>query len=158
MKAVINLIKSFGYAFKGLLLCVKKCRNFRIHMVAAVTVIYFSRYFDLTPNSYAVLFLTFALVLCAEAFNCAIEYVCDDITTQYSENIKKAKDTAAGAVLVCALFSVFIAITLFFKPAVLIDIFNSFYSSPVKLILLLVYITICAIFIFYEDILKYGKK
>ena len=39
MRFIKTLIKSFGYAFSGIANAVKKERNFRIHIVAAVLVI-----------------------------------------------------------------------------------------------------------------------
>jgi len=43
------------------------------------------------------------MVLAAEGFNTAIEYVCDLVSPDYHASVEKAKDVAAGAVLVCAI-------------------------------------------------------
>ena len=75
----------------------------RIHMVTALYVVGFSGFFGLGATEYAILFLTFGLVLCAEVVNTSIERLCDRDTEGFSQWAKVVKDTAAGAVLVCAL-------------------------------------------------------
>ena len=42
------------------------------------------------------------MVWSAEAFNTAVEYVCDMVSPERSLVVKHAKDLAAGAVLICA--------------------------------------------------------
>jgi diacylglycerol kinase (ATP) len=65
----------------------------------------------------AVIGLTIALVLAMELINTAIESVVDLLVKQsYHELAKIAKDCAAGAVLVAALASVFVAGLLLLPP------------------------------------------
>jgi diacylglycerol kinase (ATP) len=45
--------------------------------------------------------------------NSALEVLCDRITTEPDEHIRRAKDAAAGAVLVCAIISVVVAALVF---------------------------------------------
>ena len=90
----------------------------RIHTVAALYVVGFSGFFGLGATEYAILFLTFGLVLCAEVVNTSIERLCDRDTEGFSQWAKVVKDTAAGAVLVCALFAVGVGVCLFWKPEV----------------------------------------
>lgn len=158
MNAFKNLVKSFGYAFRGVLLCIKSCRNFRIHMVATAYVLYFSGYYDFSSVEYAVLFLTFGSVLIAEAFNSAIEYACDSVSEQYCDKIKYSKDTAAAAVLISAIFSLCVAGALFFDRDVIMRIVSDFASSGIKILLFVISVVISVIFIFYKEILKNGKK
>ena len=157
MKALSGLLKSFGYAFNGLWLCVKNCRNFRIHIIAVLYVMYFSRFYNFDTAAYGILFLTFAMVLLSESLNSALEYTCNAVTSEYNENIKKAKDIAAGAVLICAIFAVCMAVLLFGKSDVIDEIIN-YFTSPVKLLVLIISIVISLIFIFYKDVFKNGKQ
>ena len=90
----------------------------RTHTVAAIYVAGFSVFFGLGATEYAVLFLTFGLVLCAEVVNTSIERLCDRDTEGFSQWARVVKDTAAGAVLVCALFAVGVGVCLFWKPEV----------------------------------------
>lgn len=155
MKAVINLFKSFGFAFCGIARAVKNCRNFRIHLVATAYVIYFSRFYNLDSVSYAVLFLTFGSVITAEAFNSALEYACNAVTSEYSKNIKYAKDAAAAAVLICAIFAIGVAISLFLKTDVIASIIQS--AGISDWLIFAFSVIVSAFFIFYEDVLNNGK-
>ena len=110
--------KSLWAAIQGIWYCLVQERNLRIHTVAALYVVGFSGFFGLTRTEYAVLFLTFGLVLCAEVVNTSIERLCDRDTEGFSQWARVVKDTAAGAVLVCALFAVGVGVCLFWKPEV----------------------------------------
>lgn len=158
MRAVKNLIRSFYYAFKGILGCIKTCRNFRIHMVATAYVLYFSRYFELGSAEYAVLFLTFGSVLAAEAVNSALEFTCDAVTGKYSDDVRRAKDSAAAAVLISAVFAVCVAVSLFAKPDIIASVVCDIASSAVKIAVFIFTVVVSVIFIFYKEILNNGKK
>lgn len=158
MNALKKLFKSFYYAFRGVAYCIRDCRNFRTHIVATLFVLAFSRYFEFGATEYAVLFLTFGSVLTAEAFNCALEHACDSVTQEYSEKIKLAKDSAAAAVLICAIFSVGVAVSFFAKPNVIVMIFKDIAASPIKILLFALFFILSVIFIFYKEFFKNGKK
>lgn len=53
------------------------------------------------------------MVFAAEGINTAIEAVCDQVSGQYAMLIKRAKDVAAGAVLILAITSVAIGCIIF---------------------------------------------
>lgn len=101
----------------------------RTHTVAALYVTGFSGFFGLSRTEYAVLFLTFGLVLCAEVVNTSIERLCDRDTEGFSQWAKVVKDTAAGAVLVCALFALGVAWNLFWKPEIFPVIWSFFAAA-----------------------------
>ncbi len=61
-----------------------------------------------TPADWRWLIVAMAMVWVAETFNTAVEYVCDVVSPGYSESVKRAKDIAAGAVLLCAFAAVLI--------------------------------------------------
>ena len=157
MKAIAKLFKSFIYAFKGIFFCIKNCRNFRIHTVAAALVLYFSRFYSFNRVENCILYLIIALVLVSECVNTAIEQLCNAVTREYSPIIKNAKDVAAAAVLCVAMLSVAIAVNLFWNLSVINQILI-YFSSPVKLILLLICAVVSIIYIFYEDFFKNAKK
>ena len=120
-------------------------------------VIYFSRFYDFTDAENCVIYIIIVLVLVLECINTAIEQLCDAVTKEYSPIIKKSKDVAAGAVLCVAICSVFIAIKLFFDLNVLNQILL-YFSSPIKLAVLMIFIILAIIYIFYEDIFKNAKQ
>lgn len=109
----VAFLKGFKYAFEGIVYCVKTQRNFRFHICAAVFVTAFSFFYELTRGEYALLMLTFALVLSAELVNTAVESAVDLHSTERNRLAKAAKDAAAGGVLVTAVFAVIVGVLLF---------------------------------------------
>lgn len=126
----MRFLKSFVYAFRGILYCIRRERNMRFHTAAAVYVLLFSGFFSLSPAEYAVLFLTFALVMGMECVNTSIERLCDRVSPSHSPLIAFSKDAAAGAVLVSALFAVCVGICLFWRPDVFPRIWAWFLERP----------------------------
>ncbi len=59
------------------------------------------------------LFIISCLVLTLEIVNTAIEKIVDMITDEYLESAEKAKDAAAGAVLIASFFAVVIGSIIF---------------------------------------------
>jgi diacylglycerol kinase len=88
-------------------------RNGWIHACASVTVVAAAIYFRLTAHEWRWVILAIALVWLAEAFNTAIERLGDAVTTEPNEYLKYAKDVSAGAVLVAAITSTIIGLTIF---------------------------------------------
>jgi diacylglycerol kinase len=142
-----SFFKSFSYAFRGIAYCLKNERNMRIHCVVAAYVFVFSGFFHFGRIEYAVLFLAFALVIAAEMLNTAVEGLVNIQIPAYDTLARLAKDVAAGAVLVCALFSVGVGIVLFWKPAVFADIFRFFVQHPAMIVLLVISVVLALIFI-----------
>ena len=158
----MRFLKGFLYAFQGIAYCISHERNMRIHTVALLYVSAFSLFFQLSRVEYAFLFLTFALVMMAEMVNTAIERLCDKTAKEYHPLIKHAKDMAAGAVLVCAVFAVGVAVCLFGDAAVYPVIWSWFLSRPWAFVLFLVFSLLSVVYIVagplrIRDFLK-GKK
>ena len=99
----------------------------------------FSFFFGLSRVQYAVLFLTFALVMAAELLNTVAEEMADMVAASYHPVVRIIKDLAAGAVLVCAGFSVGVGICLFWRPAVLWSILQLFLTHPLYLCLFVLF-------------------
>lgn len=140
----MRFIKSFLYAFRGIVYCINNERNMRIHTVAALYVLVFSPFFNLSREGYAVLFLTIAGVMTAEMFNTVAEELCDLDAASFHPVVRIVKDMAAGGVLICALFAVVVGISLFWQPAVFAGILSYFGSHP-PMILLFVFSLIAAV-------------
>lgn len=157
MRAVFKLLMSFKFAFEGLWFCIRFCRNFRIHTVAATFVIYFSTFYSFSPAEKSIIYVVIGAVLSLECLNTALEQLCDSITTEQSPYIKNAKDLSASAVLLSAICSVFVFVELFYRQSVISSIL-SYFSDWYRLILLLLSTLVAIFFVFYEDIFKYGKK
>lgn len=126
-----TLPKSFRHAFDGLISAIKTERNFRIHICMMLYVIAFSLIGRVGFQTFLKFLICFGVVFSAELINTAIELLCDTITTEYNENIKKIKDTSAGAVLVAALFSAILGLCVFLSKEVLFTIGETFLSYPI---------------------------
>ena len=110
--SLLKLIRSFGYAFNGIMLSLKE-QNMRIHLISACIVSLVGLFTGLTPVEWTILIITMALVIGAEMINTAIESVVNLASPEIHPLAKQAKDIAAGAVLVFALASVIIGLLVF---------------------------------------------
>lgn len=132
----MKLLRSFGYAFQGLWRCINYERNMRIHIVAALYVLVFSLFFDLTAVQYGVLFVLIGLVMALELINTALEAAGNAITTKRDPNIKILKDTAAGAVLIFAIAALAVAAVFFWDGQGFCRMYAFFVGQPLYLLLL----------------------
>ena len=107
-------LKSFAVAFHGLKVVFLNERNFRFHLLIGILVIIAGFFFQVTVYEWIALLLMIAIVLCAEVLNTSIEYLCDFVSPEYHPSIKKIKDVAAAAVLLCAIISIIVGCIIFF--------------------------------------------
>ena len=108
--------RGFLYAARGVAYCVRTQRNFRFHLVAAVYVLGLAPRFLESTAQWAVLILTVAAVLAAEALNTALEQAVDLACPRRDARAGIAKDAAAAAVLLCALGAAGVGVCLFSRP------------------------------------------
>jgi diacylglycerol kinase (ATP) len=104
-----SLWDSFKYAGQGIAYSFRTQRNFRIHCLAALLLVVLLLVFDFAV--WEVLFLLSAAfaVLISELINTAIEKTIDLYTSKYHHLAKTAKNCAAAAVLLAALYAVIVA-------------------------------------------------
>ena len=100
-----SFLRGFVYAGRGLWFCVRHERNFRVHLAVGAYVLVLAPYFSLSRGEWAALLAVIALVLAAEAVNTAVEQAVNLASPQRRMRARVAKDVAAGAVLLCALFA-----------------------------------------------------
>ncbi len=143
----MRFFKSFKYAFRGIVYCINNERNMRIHTAAALYVFAFSHFFEITRTGYAVLLLTFALVMAAELFNTVAEEITDMIAASYHPVARIIKDLAAGGVLVCALFAVGVGICLFWQPESFLRILRFFMDRPWRIAVFLASLIVAALYV-----------
>lgn len=103
-------IQSFRYALNGLRLMLKSQHNAWLHAVATLTVVMLGLYCGLACGDWCWLVLAIMAVWTAEAMNTALEFLADVASSEFHPLIEKAKDVAAGAVLISAFGSVIIAL------------------------------------------------
>lgn len=109
-----KLYKSFGYAFEGIFATLFHERNMQIHFLVTVLVIIFGIILKISVTEWFYCMLLFGLVLSLELVNTAIEAVVDLVTEDKKPLAKKAKDAAAGAVLINAIFAAIMGGIIFF--------------------------------------------
>lgn len=105
--------KSFSFAIKGLYVLFKGEPNAKIHLFFAVTTLILAFFFEVEKLDWIILIACITLVLAAEAFNTAIEYLTDLASPDYHPLAKKTKDIAAAAVLISAIGTVIIGLIVF---------------------------------------------
>ncbi len=140
-------LKGFKFAWSGIIHCIKNERNMRIHMVAALYVLIFARFFAFTRCEYAVLLLTIGGVLSAETVNTALEILANKISRKKDPFIRAAKDAAAGAVLILAFFAVIIGLWLFGDIPGWISLASYYFSHPYRLAALILFCPVSLVFI-----------
>jgi diacylglycerol kinase (ATP) len=96
-------LKSFVYAWNGIIHFFRKEHNAQLHLVSTIVVIALSFY--LKVSSAEAIFLAFAIgfVWVTEMINTAIEKAMDFISLEKHHQIKLVKDLAAGAVLIASI-------------------------------------------------------
>ncbi len=116
----MNKKKAFGFrhAMRGVYMAVVQEPNMRVYLVIIALVLLAGFVCGLERWAWVAILVCFALVISAELLNTCVERICDKITTQRDGLIRDIKDMAAGAVFVCALLSVGVAVLVFCRPEV----------------------------------------
>lgn len=104
---------SFINAFKGIWTAITTQSNIRIHFVIGSVVLFAGVYLQISVDHIIDLLLAISLVMTAEMVNTSLEFMSDAITLEQNINIKWAKDVAAGAVLLSAIFAIFVGLMVF---------------------------------------------
>jgi diacylglycerol kinase (ATP) len=110
-----KFLQSVSYAIKGIRAAVAGQRHLRFHIAAALVVVAAGIGLDVTAEEWGLLILAIGLVLTAELVNTAVETLVDIIEPRQHPLAGKAKDIAAGAVLVAALTALLIGVFVFYK-------------------------------------------
>lgn len=155
-----KLFKSFTYAFKGVGYVIKHERNFRIHLSCIIymfSILTLTDWFKLTRTDYAVLLVVSALVLSLEIVNTAVENSVNLASKEFTEYGRIAKDAAAGAVLIAAIFAVLTGIAILFQPEAFVKMYEYFKDNVLMLILFIVSIIPMTLFIFWGNPFKKRK-
>jgi len=113
MFSIRDRYKSFGYAFAGIYVLISSQHNAWIHVFMSVMVIVAGFLFQVTAIEWIMLIFAIVIVFIAEAMNTAIELLCDFVSPDRQELIRKTKDVAAGAVLLAAMGAASIGLIIF---------------------------------------------
>lgn len=106
-------LNSFGYAMKGIAAAFRSERNLQWHGVSAAAVVGLGLYLNLSKLEWGVITTAIGLVWMAELFNTALEVLVNLVSPEYHPLAGKAKDIAAGAVLIASLTAALLGLLVF---------------------------------------------
>ena len=115
-----KLIRSFGYAFKGVAYATTSQLNFRIHLVATVLATIAGFLLHISPGEWQWVMLCVTIVLVTEIFNTMIETLVDLVSPGFNEKAGRVKDMAAGAVVIAATFALVTGLIIFLPKILLL--------------------------------------
>ncbi|MCP4676393.1 MAG: diacylglycerol kinase family protein [Deltaproteobacteria bacterium] len=117
---------SFIYAFSGIKTLVLTQHNAWCHLFATLAVVSAGVLFELTGVEWSMIIISIVFVWMAEALNTAVEFLADSITKEQNQLIGKAKDVAAGGVLIASFGAVAVGLFVFWPHLVELDCEHTF--------------------------------
>jgi diacylglycerol kinase len=103
-----QMFKSIGIAFNGIIDLIRSENNAKIHLISTIVVIIVGLKWQFLAIEWLWISLAIAGVWVAELINTALEKLTDLISPETNPIAKKVKDYAAGAVLVMAIWAIFV--------------------------------------------------
>ena len=113
MLNIPKLIKSFGYAIEGLKYSFKNNQNIKIHILIAIIVVIAGIFLKLSRSDFFDVCILIVLVISSEMINTCIEEVINLLVNEHRLEAKIAKDVSAGMVLLVAIFSAIVGVSIF---------------------------------------------
>lgn len=108
-----RLFRSFRFAFRGLGTLILKEQNFKIHLLAAIVVIFFGVYFNIAIWQWAIIIMMVALIFILEMLNTVFERLVDMLKPRLHSYVGEIKDIMSAMVLVAAIAAVILALIIF---------------------------------------------
>lgn len=105
-----KVLRSFRFASQGIIDLFRYENNAKVHLLLAILVVAAGVYLELSRTEWAIILTQIGLVWAAEAFNTAIEKLCDFVSPGLHPQIKAIKDISSGAVLILAITAVVIGL------------------------------------------------
>jgi len=96
-------VESTNCAIEGILWAVQTQKHLRWHFLAALAVLFAALFFRVKAGEFLLLAFAVTLVLFAELINTALEVVVDLVSPDYHPLARRAKDVAAGSVMVASI-------------------------------------------------------
>ena len=106
-------VESFRFALRGIAQMLLSQHNAWIHALATIAVITLGFWLEVTRGDWLALILASAVVWTAESLNTAFEALCDVASPEFHPQVERAKDVAAGAVLIAAVASAVVGLLVF---------------------------------------------
>lgn len=108
-----NQLKSFQYAGRGIKIMVQTQHNAWIHVGATIIVLASGWGLRITRGEWLAIIFAIVVVWVAEAFNTALEFLADACQPTFHPLVGRAKDVAAGGVLIAAIGATIIGLLVF---------------------------------------------
>ena len=131
-----GLLKSFVYAGSGIITCIRQERNMRVHLVCMIymySYLLIYDFFEVSRTQFAIIFIANAI---------------EKFSEKYNRLAKISKDTAAGAVLVGAIFAVCTGIAILAQPDAFRAMFAYYAEKPYMIAVLIASLVLSFTFIF----------
>jgi diacylglycerol kinase (ATP) len=106
-------LQSFRFAARGLSWLIRSQPNARLHAAAAAAAVAAGFFLRIERLEWVAVALAIAAVVAAEAMNSAIEEICDVVSPEFHPGVERAKNVAAGGVLIAALGAVAVGVLVF---------------------------------------------
>ena len=106
-------LRSVGFALRGIGVMLRSQHNAWVHAVATVVVVAVGAVLRLSRGEWCWIVLAIVSVWTAEALNTAFEFLTDVASPGFHPVARKAKDVAAGAILLAACGAVVIGLLVF---------------------------------------------
>ena len=143
-----SFFKSFVYAGRGFTDTVRTQRNMRFHLCFGAYTVILGLIVSLSRLQWAAVLICCGVVIALECVNTALEAICDTVTKEFSDGIKRAKDAAAGAVLAAAAASAAVGAVIFFNREKMDRLAAFCQEQRALFVILLLTVPISLIFIF----------
>lgn len=114
---------SFKHAIDGIIWSFRTQPNYRVHLFLSLLVIVIGLILHIQYFEFLIIGVLIVMGFVIETINTAIEETCDAIDSSIRPDIKVAKDTSAGAMLIYAIGSVVLA-GIIFIPRLLSFVFQ----------------------------------
>jgi diacylglycerol kinase (ATP) len=105
-----GVVRSFRFAWRGLVFLLLSQPNARVHAAATAAVVIVGLLLRLSAIEWCVILAATAAVWVAEALNTSVELLADAVAPSMHPLVERAKNVAAGAVLVASIAAVGVAL------------------------------------------------
>jgi diacylglycerol kinase (ATP) len=113
----LRAVATFRYAFRGIGFMFAEL-NVRVLAAATLLTVGAGVYFSIAALEWCAVILAIALVWAAEGLNTALERLTDLVSPQFHPLAGKAKDIAAGAVLLASIGALCVGLVVFLPHVV----------------------------------------
>ncbi len=111
--SLVNRVRSFNHAWRGLGIIVKTGHNFWIQIILALIVVYLGFMLKISHIEWLFVIFAMGIVMMAEAFNTAIEIDIDLTSPNYHPYARDTKDVAAAAVVISVIMAGIVGLIIF---------------------------------------------